>query len=176
MPNAVGTNVIGPSFADEMATAGLANLSVSWSAAGSFIYGSGVSDAQKALVAAVYAAHNPLISGLKAYAANARYLKEVGGIVVGGIKIATDRESQGMLTGAAALAQLNSGFTTNWKADDGTFVALGAAQIIGVAQAVGNHVSTSFSTEAQIVAEITATPPTITTTDQIDAVFAAMVG
>lgn len=108
---------------------------------------------------------------LKAYTAAKRFNIETGGTTINGTLIATDRESQAMISGAFNMATNNPSFTTQWKNDDGTFTALTAAQIISLAVAVGNFVSSCFSKEATTVAAITA--GTITTTAQVDAVFAS---
>ena len=109
---------------------------------------------------------------LKAYAATARYAKETGGITVSGIKIATDRASQAMIGNAQNMVVLNSNFTTAWKGSDGTFTTLTAAQITGIASAVGNHVAACFAAEAQIDQGVTS--GTIKTTADVDDAFAAV--
>ena len=50
---------IGPNFGNELATAGLAGLAISWDPLGNILRGSTVTDAQWAAVQAVYAAHDP---------------------------------------------------------------------------------------------------------------------
>jgi hypothetical protein len=106
------------------------------------------------------------------YAARKRRQGEQAGITVGGVPVATDRESQAMLTGAAVMAQANPSFSTQWKGPDGVFVTLSATQIVALAEAVAMHVATCFATEAGVVEGINANPRTITTTEQIDAAFA----
>lgn len=172
--NAIGTMEIGRSFADALRAAGLGDLPFSWSAAGEFTYGSMITDGQKQQIAAVLSVHNPRLSALKEYAALARFRAETGGLVTAGIKVATDRQSQAMISGACLMAQANPAFTTQWKAEDGTFVTITAAEIVAMAQAVAAHVSACFSTEAALVAGIIASPAQITATAQIDAAFAAI--
>jgi hypothetical protein len=104
---------------------------------------------------------------LKAYAANRRYEVETGGATIGGINVATDRESQAMLNAAYNIAQGNPQFTTMWKGADGTFNAIDAATVIALAQAVGAYVGACFGAEAAVVAKIEA--ETITTVAEIDA-------
>ena len=105
------------------------------------------------------------------YSAAARYAKETGGITVNGAKIATDRASQAMISGAYSYAQSNPNATISFKAASG-FVSLTAAQMIAIGQAVATHVQTCFSTEASIASAIAAS--TITTTSQIDQQYAAI--
>ena len=114
----------------------------------------------------------PIFVDLRAYAASVRYTKETGGITVDGVKLATDRESQALITGAWATAQINPQVTIQWKGSDGTFTALNAATIIAVASAVTAHVQACFAAEQQVDAAITA--GTITTTAEVDAAFAAV--
>lgn len=111
-----------------------------------------------------------MLTSLYAYSAAKRFNKETGGIAVDGVSVSTDRESQGMLNGAFAMASNNAAFTTQWKVNDTTFVTLTAAQIIGIAVAVGQWVAQCFSIEATVAAAITA--GTTTTYTQIDASYA----
>jgi hypothetical protein len=75
-----------------------------------------------------------------------RYAKEIDGVVVGGLSVSTDRESQALITGAALAATLDPAYTVDWKTPAG-FVTLSAAQLLGVAQAVRAHVQACFSAE-----------------------------
>jgi hypothetical protein len=109
---------------------------------------------------------------LIAYAANKRWVKETGGITVGGMSILTDDRSKQMLMGARLFADSNPEFSTAWVCGDGTIVVVNAAQIAGVSDAVLSWVASCFATFAAVQAQITATPPTITTTAQIDSAFA----
>jgi Domain of unknown function (DUF4376) len=116
----------------------------------------------------------PTLSDLIAYAAAARYNVETSGITVSGIKIATDRDSQALITGAWAMVQQTPTATIQWKGSDGSWTTINAAQITGIAMAVSTHVQTCFSAEQACDTAINAVPPTITTTAQIDAVMAAI--
>ena len=82
----------------------------------------------------------------KAEIAQARYNAEIAGI--NGIR--TDRESQGLITGAALKAMQYNTYTCNWKGIDG-FVELTAPQIIAVADAVRQHVQSCFDHEAELL-------------------------
>lgn len=52
--------MIGPNFANELRTAGMAGLKMSWSGAGDIQFDSSVTEDQRSAVAAVLAAHDPL--------------------------------------------------------------------------------------------------------------------
>jgi uncharacterized protein DUF4376 len=91
---------------------------------------------------------------LLAYAAARRYHVETGGITLNGVSVATDRQSQAMLSAAFNMVQQNPQFTTMWKGPDGNFAQLTAQQILGIAQAVGLHVAACFAAEAAVVAKI----------------------
>ena len=85
----------------------------------------------------------------KAEIAQARYNAEIAGITVNGVSIKTDRESQGLITGAALKALQDNTYTCRWKSIDG-FVELTAPQIIAIADAVRAHVQGCFDHEAEL--------------------------
>jgi hypothetical protein len=115
----------------------------------------------------------PAASALLAYAAAKRLEVETGGITVNGAPIATDRGSQAMIGNAYAYVQASGAESVSYKATTG-FVTLTADQFKAVALAVGAHVQACFAAEAEVDAGINASPATITTFAQIDAVFAAL--
>lgn len=106
---------------------------------------------------------------LAAYAAAARWRKETGGISLASQPIATDRESQALISGAFALVQQQPATTIRFKTPGG-FVTLDAAQMSAIAIAVAEHVQACFAIEADIAGDIAAGE--ITTTTEIDAAFA----
>ena len=108
---------------------------------------------------------------LVAYAAARKYGKETGGIVVDGMAVATDDRSKMMLLGARVAAQNDAEFSTAWKMADGTWQTVSAAAIIAISDAVLAHVDGCFQTEKSVDAAIEA--GTVTTTAEIDALFAA---
>ncbi|MEJ5019323.1 DUF4376 domain-containing protein [Ochrobactrum vermis] len=108
---------------------------------------------------------------LQEYAAAKRWEKEVGGIEVNGLTVATDDRSKTMISGARVAAMANPDFTTAWKGSGGEFVPLDARAVVAVSDAVLAHVSNCFATEAQVLADIDA--GAITTVEQIDAAFTA---
>jgi hypothetical protein len=85
----------------------------------------------------------------KAEIAQARYNAETAGVTINGVSIKTDRESQGLITGAALKAMQDSTYTCKWKGIDG-FVELTAPQIIAIADAVRQHVQSCFDHEAEL--------------------------
>lgn len=97
--------------------------------------------------------------------ATARYREETGGIIVGGVTIATDRESQAMLTGAYVSLKQGLVEAVNWKGDDG-WVPSTLAEIEPIAQAVGQHVQACFTREKGLAAQVTAA----TTAEEVNAI------
>ena len=86
----------------------------------------------------------------KAEIAQARYNAEIAGVTINGVSIKTDRESQGLITGAALKAMQDSTYVCRWKGIDG-FVTLNATQIIAIADAVRQHVQSCFDHEAELL-------------------------
>lgn len=87
--------------------------------------------------------------------ATARYEEEISGIVFDGYQIATDRDSQSLITGAALAAMQDSSYNVRWKTTSG-FITLTSDQILSVAQAVRAHVQACFDAEADLTAAIDA--------------------
>lgn len=110
-------------------------------------------------------------SALVAYAATARYARETGGINVAGAPIATDRDSQALITGAYSYVLAKPDATIVFKSTSG-FISLTADQIQAIALAVGAHVQACFAAEGQIDADIQAGK--VTTAAQVDAALAAV--
>jgi hypothetical protein len=108
----------------------------------------------------------PVPVDLQAYAAAKRYAVETGGIVLNGMSVMTDRQSQALITGAYAYVQANPTVTVSFKTPSG-FVNLAAAEVTAVANAVGAHVQASFAAEDAVVQGIAA--GTIKTAADIDA-------
>lgn len=112
-----------------------------------------------------------LKASLTAYAADVRWRKETGGIVAGGVPIATDDRSKQMIIGARIAADADPNWTTQWIAADGSIVPIDAAAIIAISDAVQAHVNDCFTSYALVKTDIDS--GTITTTAEIDAAFAA---
>lgn len=135
-------------------------------------------DAEAAKVATIIADRRwrdrAMVTQLKGYAANARYQKEIAGIVVDGIPIATDRDGQTRIMAAQMLATFSDPKTIfHWKKADGSFAALTPLQVIAIGKAVVTHVQACFAAEANVNAAI-ATNPTSMTEAKIDSAFAAI--
>lgn len=111
-----------------------------------------------------------LFADMLAYAANVRYLKEIGGITVNDIALATDDRSKQMIMGARVAADANPDFSTPWVGGDGVIYPLTSEQVIAISNAVLAHVASCFATFAEVKAAIDA--GTIATTAEIDAAFA----
>lgn len=164
--------VIGPNFAAEIQAAGLMGLPFAWSAEG-VTYGDDLTPPQRAAIEAVVAAHDPAVIGaaaLIAYAADKRWQREVGGIVIGSVPVATDDRSKIMIMGARVAATADAGWETVWHGSDGQTYPLNAAGMIAISNAVEAHVNATFATFAGIKADIEA--GAITSYAEIDAAFA----
>lgn len=83
-----------------------------------------------------------------------RYQQEIRGVMVGGARIKTDRESQAIVT--SALISLSQGLATSidWKAEGGVWITLGLPEITGIAQAVVSHVQACFTLEKQFSIDV----------------------
>lgn len=79
--------------------------------------------------------------------ASVRFARETGGIVISGARIATDRQSQALITGAYTYSLLNPEALIDWKGADGTWTQIDAATLAGIAGAVATHVQACFSNE-----------------------------
>jgi len=108
---------------------------------------------------------------LLAYAADARWRLETGGITVAGVPVLTDDRSKLMIAGARLAAMADPAWTTPWHGADGGIYPLDAAAIVAISDAVSAHVQASFSTFATVKAAIAS--GAITTTAEIEAAFAA---
>lgn len=108
---------------------------------------------------------------LGAYAARLRWSREVGGITVAGVPVATDDRAKLMITGARVAAMADPGWSTVWHGADGLTYPVDAAAMIVIGDAVQAHVNSGFAIFATVRTAIDAGE--ITTTSEIDAAFAA---
>lgn len=97
-------------------------------------------------------------AALKARATERRWQVETGGVVIGGVQVATDDRAKTLLTGADRKARRDAAYTTRWKGVNGAWVDLDAPTIIAIADAVFDHVDACFSREGELHAEIDAAP------------------
>lgn len=111
----------------------------------------------------------PTKTALMEYAQERRTQRELAGININGLPVATDDRSKIMISGARQAAVANPDFVTPWVLADGSHTMLDAPTIIAVSDAVLNHVAWVFELYSQVVLEINR--GTITTTDQIEAIL-----
>lgn len=76
-------------------------------------------------------------------------------MVLQGMAIRTDRESQAMITGAALKAIQDPTYICNWKTEAG-FMELNASQIIAIADVVRQHVQNCFDREQVLIVAVDA--------------------
>lgn len=119
-----------------------------------------------------YAIVLPTPAGLAGYIANARWAREVGGIVVDGNEIPTDRDTQAKLTGAFAFTQIKPDATFEWKLGEGDFVTLDATKVQAIAAAVAAHVQACYAAEARALPDIKSGK--LKTRADVDAIFSAL--
>jgi hypothetical protein len=83
---------------------------------------------------------------------NLRWLKEVGGIVLNGVAIRTDENSQTKINGAVTLLMLDPEMAgiDNWEATPGNFVTLPRATMEAVGMAVGQHIQACFTRSREL--------------------------
>lgn len=83
--------------------------------------------------------------------AEARWKTETGGLTLpDGTLIKTDRESQGLLTGAAFSCTIDTASRIEWKGDKGKWVDLDPKSVLQIAGLVRNHVQGCFSKEREL--------------------------
>jgi hypothetical protein len=99
-----------------------------------------------------------------------RWNKEVEGIEVDGIAVATDENAQVKILGARLAAERDRNWSTPWHAADGTTHMLDAAAMIELSNAVNAHIKATFVTLNTVKTGIEA--QTITTFDQVDQALA----
>lgn len=107
---------------------------------------------------------------LKAYAADLRWRREIGGILVAGLPVATDDRSKMMILGARVAAAANPDWVTVWHGADGGSYPINAAAMVAISDAVQAHVNQWFATFSIVDAAIVTGE--ITTKAEIDAAFA----
>ena len=89
--------------------------------------------------------------------ARTRYEHETGGTTVDEMHVATDRQSQALITGAFSSAkdakETGEAFGIRWKSAGG-WVELDADQMIGLGRAVRQHVQACFDREKELTEEV----------------------
>lgn len=82
-----------------------------------------------------------------------RFQAETGGVIVEGVQVNTERDSQALLTGAAFATTLDPAYHIKWKAATG-FVDLTGEQILGIASQVRAFVQNCFNREAELLGAV----------------------
>lgn len=106
--------------------------------------------AEKAAQEASDLAHYNSAEGQKERIAAKRFEKETAGITVSNMQIATDRESQALITGAVTAFQLDPNTSITWKLGNGR-ATVNQAQMEAIATAVRVHVQTCFDREFALI-------------------------
>lgn len=104
------------------------------------------------------------------YARQKRWEKEVGGISVAGVAVATDDRSQTKIIGARVAADADPAWATIWSGSDGGLYPLDAAAMVAISNAVQAHVNSCFTIYATVADEIE--NGIITDVDAINEAFA----
>lgn len=110
----------------------------------------------------------PNTTNLLRYVGQIRAHKAASGVTVNGVAVSTDVDSLTLLAGAVQLCQLDPSTVIDWHISGNGSVELTSQQVIGLGVAVGRYVQAGFAKVAELAAGIQATPPTITTFEQID--------
>lgn len=84
---------------------------------------------------------------------DARKAYETGGVDFNGMRIATDRESQAMITGARSYLVENPSERIKFKSENG-FVDVDKASVNIMGTVVARHVQTAFKMEAELMDKI----------------------
>jgi hypothetical protein len=113
-----------------------------------------------------------MFASLTYYAADARWRRQTGGIIVTGIQYRSDRISANERNRAYNYALADPSAIFQWKRPDGTFVSLDNAAMTKVALSESTFVQACFACEKTTVASIAGA--SITTHAQVDAAFAAV--
>lgn len=79
-----------------------------------------------------------------------RFLHEIRGIAVKGIRVATTRDSQALISSTGLAAVLDPEYRCNFKTLDG-FIQIDATQILVIAKAVRAHVQACFDRELELL-------------------------
>lgn len=79
-----------------------------------------------------------------------RHQAEISGTTIEGMPIDTDRDSQGLITGAAVQAIIDPAYSLHWKTSAG-FVELTAQQVLGVSSTVRAFVQACFNRESALL-------------------------
>lgn len=82
--------------------------------------------------------------------AAARFTAETAGITFNGVKIETDREGRGLITGTVVQAYIDPAYLLQWKTST-WFIQLTAERLKAVGTVVLKHVQDCFDKEAELL-------------------------
>lgn len=102
----------------------------------------------------------------KQYVSDRKWVEEGSGFTYLGLPFASDDRAQLKYMGIVMAAQMNPSYSVNFKAADGNFIDLSAAQAVGLAMAARAHVQHCFDNESRIKDLIDAA----TTFEELDAI------
>ncbi|WP_435607733.1 DUF4376 domain-containing protein [Pseudomonas knackmussii] len=102
------------------------------------------------------AAPAPTAEELKALIAARRWQQVQAGTNADGVHLDTSDTSQVKITGAALEATLDSSYSCDWKASDGTWVTLNATQILAIARAMRAYIQACYDREKVLAEEVDA--------------------
>ena len=88
------------------------------------------------------------------------------GIEYKNVKIASDRESQLLISSAVVTTLVDPEYVFNWKSWDGTAIQLNADDIKEVAKIIRDHVQKCFDHEIELIKEV----EKCTTEEELDAI------
>lgn len=98
-----------------------------------------------------------------------RYARETAGVKVNGATISLDRQSQAQLSGAYTAIKNGLLTSVDWKAADGVWVTLTAAQMESLMQTAAKHIQACFDAEKALAQKVAAAQ----TIEDVDAVVVA---
>lgn len=110
---------------------------------------------------------------LAAYAKAKRDATEASGITVSGVAIQSDTDSQNRVNNAYNGMLVSGATSIPFKSASG-FVTLTLDQLKAIGSALFAHTQACFAAEDQVDAALSASPPAIATTAQVDAIFAGV--
>lgn len=106
-------------------------------------------------------------AALLAFARDLRWRIETGGVLVGGVPVATDDRSKTMILGSRVAAMANPAWSAIWDGADGGSYPIDAPTMIAISDAVQAHINAAFAVFDTVKVEISA--GTITTREQVEA-------
>ncbi|SDI53869.1 DUF4376 domain-containing protein [Pseudomonas panipatensis] len=98
----------------------------------------------------------PTAEEMKAKIAERRWQQVQAGTNADGVHLDTSDTSQVKITGAALEATLDSTYSCDWKAADGSWVTLSATQILAIARAMRAYIQACYDREKALAEEVDA--------------------